>query len=529
MKQVLNKIKKINILSSDALKSIEKSSKNSQELFYNCHISIFEDNNLNHKDRLSHLKLIRKLQTQMQCNFSMAHNFSLSSKVEQELNQIKNAIKSSNKSHELFKKEYKNNELALNGSVFAYANLANIYSNLSLDNIALEYLYKGKELAEQCTQPYIPSVRINMTLGAIYSKVNKIDKSINIYEEIYSEALKRKMYSIVIPALVNLSSAYTDKGNYKKGIQLNNEALDISNKTGDTHYKSGILSAIGKCYEETDELKQALNFYQEALKINEKNTAIGKINSNQLSLACLLIKMGNENEAINYLEKIIKSKSNEQNLTCKMNAYKKLADIFENQDLKISNKYYKKYISYYEKDYINKKKLFTEENKHTIESLELYIDNIQKEKENEKLKLELETQRRELITKKVKTLSENKFLTDLIIELKKNMAEDDGKIRKKINRTIELLKDRIDSSSDWKQFLDIFNDLNPTFINTLEIQCPDLSDLEIRVAAMIKFGLHTREIANILSVTIRGIEQHRYRIKKKLSIDENLTTYLRSI
>ena len=239
--------------------------------------------------------------------------------------------------------------------------------------------------------------------------------------------------------------------------------------------------------------------------------------------------MGNENEAINYLEKIIKSKSNEQNLTCKMNAYKKLADIFENQDLKISNKYYKKYISYYEKDYINKKKLFTEENKHTIESLELYIDNIQKEKENEKLKLELETQRRELLTKKVKTLSENKFLTDLIIELKKNMAEDDGKIRKKINRTIELLKDRIDSSSDWKQFLDIFNDLNPTFINTLEIQCPNLSDLEIRVAAMIKFGLHTREIANILSVTIRGIEQHRYRIKKKLSIDENLTTYLRSI
>ena len=46
---------------------------------------------------------------------------------------------------------------------------------------------------------------------------------------------------------------------------------------------------------------------------------------------------------------------------------------------------------------------------------------------------------------------------------------------------------------------------------------------------MIKFGLHTREIADILSVTIRGIEQHRYRIKKKLSIDENLTTYLRSI
>ena len=108
------------------------------------------------------------------------------------------------------------------------------------------------------------------------------------------------------------------------------------------------------------------------------------------------------------------------------------------------------------------------------------------------------------------------------------MAEDDGKIRKKINRTIELLKDRIDSSSYWKQFLDIFNDLNPTFLPSLENKCSDLSELELRVCAMIKFGLQTREIANILSITIRGVEQHRYRIKKKLDIKENLTIYLRA-
>ena len=168
------------------------------------------------------------------------------------------------------------------------------------------------------------------------------------------------------------------------------------------------------------------------------------------------------------------------------------------------------------------------DNKNTIESLEVYIDNIQQEKENEKLKVELNNQKRELITKKVKTLSENNFLTDIIIELKKNIAEDDGHIRKKINATIELLKYRIDTSSDWKQFLTIFNDLNPTFISSLENQSSDLTELEIRVCAMIKFGLHTREIANILSITIRGVEQHRYRIKKKLNTNQNITAYLRS-
>tara|TARA_Y100000814_G_scaffold9056_1_gene7534 strand:- start:303 stop:941 length:639 start_codon:yes stop_codon:yes gene_type:complete len=211
-----------------------------------------------------------------------------------------------------------------------------------------------------------------------------------------------------------------------------------------------------------------------------------------------------------------------------MNAYKKLADILEKSNLTISNDYYKKYIEYFEKNHEIKKELFTVENKQTIESLEVYIDNIQKEKENEKLTAELNTQKRELITKKVKTLSENNFLTDIIIELKKNISEDDGKIRKKINATIDLLKHRIDSSSDWKQFLDIFNELNPTFIPSLENKSSDFSELELRVCAMIKFGLQTREIANILSITIRGVEQHRYRIKKKLGIEENLTTYLRA-
>jgi len=112
--------------------------------------------------------------------------------------------------------------------------------------------------------------------------------------------------------------------------------------------------------------------------------------------------------------------------------------------------------------------------------------------------------------------------------LKKNIAENDNQVRKKINITIELLKQRIDTSSDWKQFLTIFNELNPTYLISLENQSPDLSNLELRVCAMIKFGLQTREIANILSVTIRGIEQHRYRIKKKLNINENITAYLRS-
>lgn len=528
MKKIIQNIKKRNILDENELKNIINNVNNSWELFYQSNIQVFEKKDLNHSDRLKKLKDLRIIQEKNKCNVSIAHNFSLCSKVEQELNQIKESINSSLKSNEIFKLEHKSNPLAINGSIFAYSNLANLYSGLELHNIALDYLYKGQKLIEKTEQPYIPSVRINMTLANVYSKLNKFKRSINLLNEIYANANAKNIDAIIIPSLVNLSNVYRKQKLFKKALELNNEALNISQKINDSHYIATILTMQGQCFEDLGKNDDALKLYKKGLKQNIKIGAVDKINSNYYSIGCLLINMNKNKHAMEYFEKIVNSKSNGESIQFKMNSYKKMAELLEDNDLKKSHYYYKNYIKKFEQYYEMKNELFIAKNKKTIESLEIYIDNIQKEKENEKLKAELNNQKRELITKKVKTLSENNFLKDIIIELKKNISEKDGLIRKKINITIELLKHRIDTSSDWKQFLIIFNELNPAFIDSLKNQAPELTELEQRVCAMIKFGLHTREIANILSITIRGVEQHRYRIKKKLKINENITTYLRS-
>ena len=88
------------------------------------------------------------------------------------------------------------------------------------------------------------------------------------------------------------------------------------------------------------------------------------------------------------------------------------------------------------------------------------------------------------------------------------------------------LQNRLDQSVDWKQFLTIFDELNPDFFKSLNGSKSKLTELEIRVCAMIRFGFNTREIASILSITSRGVEQHRYRIKKKIKSKKNLTQYL---
>ena len=72
-----------------------------------------------------------------------------------------------------------------------------------------------------------------------------------------------------------------------------------------------------------------------------------------------------------------------------------------------------------------------------IEGLEVQINFLNKEIENSALKIELIHKKRELVTKKITTLSENNFLTELITKLKDNSYENDGTIRKKYGLSVE--------------------------------------------------------------------------------------------
>jgi len=61
----------------------------------------------------------------------------------------------------------------------------------------------------------------------------------------------------------------------------------------------------------------------------------------------------------------------------------------------------------------------------------------------------------------------------------------------------------------------------------LEI-CPQLTASEIKIAALLKLNLSTKEIAAITYKTEDGIKSTRYRLRKKLNLsgDENLIPFL---
>ena len=119
------------------------------------------------------------------------------------------------------------------------------------------------------------------------------------------------------------------------------------------------------------------------------------------------------------------------------------------------------------------------------------------------------------------SVSEREFLTKVIKTINNNELDD-----KKI---ISLCKQRICNTKDWNIFMKLFNDINPFFNKFIINKCSVITESELRICNLIKMSFSSNEIAEILSISIRGVEQHRYRIRKKLNLKSDLTIFLQSI
>jgi len=137
------------------------------------------------------------------------------------------------------------------------------------------------------------------------------------------------------------------------------------------------------------------------------------------------------------------------------------------------------------------------------------------------LKFDLESKKRKLTTDALISVSEREFLKNIIDKL--NIQQLDNR------KIIQLCRQRMQHTKDWNIFMKLFNDIHPHFNQYIIKKCPMITESELRICNLIKMSFSSLEITEILSISKRGVEQHRYRIRKKLDIRTDLTIFLQSI
>ena len=97
---------------------------------------------------------------------------------------------------------------------------------------------------------------------------------------------------------------------------------------------------------------------------------------------------------------------------------------------------------------------------------------------------------------------------------------------------LKMLTRKIDQDlnpkEDWEKFERYFDEVQGDFISRLKEKHPQLSPKDLKLCAYLRMNLSSKEIASLLNITPRGVEIHRYRLRKKLNLsrETNLVEFL---
>lgn len=180
--------------------------------------------------------------------------------------------------------------------------------------------------------------------------------------------------------------------------------------------------------------------------------------------------------------------------------------------------------------YTQKLKLQAEELKHQREILEMELKkenelNIQ-EFEKHILELELQTKSSEVAGKSLSIAKQSEMIENIQSIL--DSEKDFNKLKSEIKKAIKINEV---NKHEWETFETNLNQIHNEFIINLSKKYPHLTPKDIKLCVYLKMNLSSKEIAPLMNISFRGVELHRYRLRKKLSLtqDENLSKFLLSL
>lgn len=151
---------------------------------------------------------------------------------------------------------------------------------------------------------------------------------------------------------------------------------------------------------------------------------------------------------------------------------------------------------------------------------------------NENLDAELSFKSQELANSTMAIIKKNEFLLELKETIKDQKEELGTRYPEKyFSRLVKKIDNNISSMDDWKVFEFHFEKAHEKFLQTLINKYPHLSHSDLRLCAYLRMNLSSKEIAPLLRISYRGVENHRYRLRKKLLLKKevNLTDFILSI
>ena len=99
------------------------------------------------------------------------------------------------------------------------------------------------------------------------------------------------------------------------------------------------------------------------------------------------------------------------------------------------------------------------------------------------------------------------------------------KTASELKKMIKVLGEDEKMDKDWEHFAQHFDKVHSDFMVVLKEKHNNITPNELKLCTYLRMNLSTKEIAQLMNISVRGIEISRYRLRKKLGIATEISLF----
>jgi len=406
-----------------------------------------------------------------------------------------------------------------------------VYHAMSNYDRALEYMLKGLAVNEEIGNVKELGRQL-LDVGHLYLDLKDYDRALKHLNRAYTIAQELGDRQQMSKLLHNIGTIYSEQGEYDRALEAFHEALAVKEEFGDKRGVANALNNIGNIHQHLGDYTRAFDYYRRSLAIKEEVGNGEAIVRTLMNIGSAYIACDDIPAALEVLDRGLRIYVEGKQKPLYRNLHRNFADAYK----KLGD--FERALEHFEQYATLDREIFDEASAKRLHELGVIFEVERAEREarilrltNERLEQEIEFKKKELTTSALYLTQKNETLREVRRRIETIMNESDVGVAGRLRSLATEIEQAVNTEDYWATFEKQFKQVHSDFLEILAERYPKLTPTELKVCALIKIDLSTKEIAQILNAEARSVEKYRQRIRKKLMLrqDENLGAFLLAI